>query len=530
VTEPAAALSPQASVAEPSSAPQHTAPTSILLGLLTSVQNAVLPFAAITFSTGGTGLLGAILVGIAIVIVGTVFAYFHWKRLTYTIGAQDIRVESGVLSRAARSVPYERIQDVSLEQKFLARLLGLVAVKFETGAGGGEDLSLAFLTEERGEELRRLVRERRDEAEPAVAHKAGVVQGGDTTAEADGEVLFAMGPRRLFTFGLFEFSLAVFAVLGGLAQYLDMFGDFEVWDPDNWQGLIERYGLDFRQLDRTMQGIGAALGLIALLIVGSLTGMVRVFLREWNFLLERTARGFRRRRGLLTRTDVVMPIHRVQGLSIGTRFIRYRFGWHNLKFVSLARDAGSSSHVVVPFGQIDEIEPVVEAAGFSLPAADTDWHRASSRYRGDAMIIDSIFFFLAAAGFFIAHMIDPATWKPLVGGALFAVGLFAMFAAYYSWRFKRHALGREQIMARDGLLSPETQIATRLKLHSVEIAQGPIARLRGYATLRLGQAGGTFAIPGIPIERAREVRRQVVATIAATDFSRLESQQASLKP
>jgi putative membrane protein len=513
-----------AAASPPAGQPQNTAPTSILVGLIASIQNAVIPVAAITFSTGGAGLIGAIGVGAAIIVVGTAFAYLRWKRLTYTIGAQDIRVESGVLSRAARSVPYERIQDVSLEQKLLARLFGLVAVKFETGAGGGEDLSLAYLTEERGEELRQLIRERRDEQEAGVADEEGAAPA--PKSEERGQTLFAMDTGRLFTFGLFEFSLAVFAVLGAVFQYLDTFADFEIWNPDVWQGWIDEYGIDLATLDTTMQWIGAIGGLAALLIIGSLTGMIRVFLREWGFLLERTARGFRRRRGMFTRTDVVMPIHRVQGIKLGTGFIRYRFGWHNLKFISLAQDAGSSSHVVVPFGQMEEIEPVVNASGFRLPGTDTDWHLASRKYRDDSMVIDSVFFFLIGLGVLAAFLILEHFWLPWIGFALIASGFFGIAAAWYSWQFKRHALSEQQIMARAGLLSPETQIATRLKLHSVEIAQGPLARLRGYATLHLGQAGGTFAIPGVPIERAREVRGHVLETIAATDFSQLESQTA----
>jgi putative membrane protein len=91
-----------------------------------------------------------------------------------------------------------------------------------------------------------------------------------------------------------------------------------------------------------------------------------------------------------------------------------------------------------------------------------------------------------------------------------------------AWRFKRHTMDDAQIMAMSGVLSPSQQIATRVKLHSVEIAQGPISRLRGYATLHLGQAGGVFSIPGVPLERAREVRAKVLETIVATDFSQLE--------
>ena len=35
----------------------------------------------------------------AIVLVGSLFSYIRWKRLTYTVGEQDIRVESGVLTK-----------------------------------------------------------------------------------------------------------------------------------------------------------------------------------------------------------------------------------------------------------------------------------------------------------------------------------------------------------------------------------------------------------------------------------------------
>jgi putative membrane protein len=106
---------------------------------------------------------------------------------------------------------------------------------------------------------------------------------------------------------------------------------------------------------------------------------------------------------------------------------------------------------------------------------------------------------------------------------LIPLGLALIFAASKAWEFHRHAFDADQIMATRGLLSPQTQIATRLKLHSIEIAQGPVGRLRGFATLHFGLAGGEFSIPGVPLDRAREVRREVMATIAATDFSQLEN-------
>lgn len=494
---------------------RRTAPLGIVIGAIGSAQNAIFPAAAAGFGSGigGAGLLIGLGVGLAVIVIGTAFSYVGWRRTTYTIGETDIRVESGVLSRAARSVPYERIQDVSLEAKPLPRLLGLVAVKFETGAGGADDLALTYLTNAEGERLRQLVRERRDdEAAAAIAADPDA----PAAAAETGEVLFRMGQTRLVTFGLFEFSLAVFAVLGGGLQYVDNVTSIDVWNVDLWYGWLKEQGSTVATLGPYAQGLAAVAGLATLLVIGSVTGVVRTLTRDWGFTLTRSPRGFRRQRGLFTRTDVVMPAHRVQGLVIGTGLVRYRFGWHGLSFISLAQDDKEQSHVVAPFAKMEEIAPIVVSAGFRLPGESTPWHRASARHRTDKMVFD--------AGIFAIFAIPAAIFAP-AGLFLIPLGLavIAVAANLYAWEFRRHAIDETQVYVTDGFLSPQQEIATRLKLHSVEIAQGPVARLRGYATVHLGLAGGTFAMRGVPLAEARALRAQVLETIAATDFSRLDA-------
>ena len=140
--------------------PRRTDPRSFAVRAISMLGQLVLPILFGAFAIldeGDLGDLALYFVPLVLVAVGAnmAFAYLRWRRLTYTVGEADIRVESGILSRAARSVPYERIQDVSLEQKPVPRLFGLVEVKFETGAGGGDDLALTFLTQGEGERRNR---------------------------------------------------------------------------------------------------------------------------------------------------------------------------------------------------------------------------------------------------------------------------------------------------------------------------------------------------------------------------------------
>jgi putative membrane protein len=490
----------------------------VVVGIVASLQRAVFPALLVFFGTGldGWSVLMAGFVFVMVIVAGAVGSYIGWRRLTYIVGENDIRVESGILSRAARSVPYERIQDVSLSEPLLARMFGLVEVKFETGAGESEDIALAFLTTEEGERLRQLVRERRDDETAPATHSDASEPASQPAkrSEENASTLFAMRPGRLFIFGLFEFSLAALAVLLGALQYGSSFTDLDPWDLDFWQ---ERFGEQsevITEMGRSAQFSLFLSAMFAIILLGLAAGLFRTFAREWDFLLERTARGFRRRRGLFTRTDVVMPVHRVQALEIGTKLIRYRFGWHSLSFVSLAGDNASSNHQVAPFAKMAEIAPIVAAAGFALPDDRADWQRASTAYRNDKALLDALLW-LAITGV-VAVFAPPGLFLIPLGIAVIMVA-----ANLYAWEFRRHALDAKQLYAVRGVFAPQSQIATRLKLHSAEISQGPLGRLRGYATLNLGLAGGEFLIAGLPVERARELRRAVMETITATDFAHI---------
>ena len=506
--------------APPSQEPEgrRTSPLSLAARGLQAIQQAIFPVIAFIFFTRDENLGMPIILGVMalIVLASLGMAYLAWTRFTYTVGVDDIRVESGILSRAARSVPYERIQDVSLEQALIPRLLGLVEVRFETGAGGGEDLKLAYLAEGEGDRLRELVRARRDGA--AISSGTGGDPGSDDSAVSPAQepahTVFAMNPDRLVVFGLFEFSLAIVAVIGGLAQQFEFLLPFELWDFDGWEERLAGPGAQMAGLGPLAQVIAAAVGLGTLIVLGITTGLVQVFLRDWNFLLERTAKGFRRRRGLLTKTDVVMPAHRVQALRIGTRLLRRLFGWHDLKFISLAQDAGSASHVVAPFAKLEEIAPIVAEAGFDMPSDDLDWQRSSRKYRFDSMAIAAVFILPLS-------IIPIALDRPLFALIPVAVTAVSVMAELIKWHFARNAIDIRQLYRRTGWLAPGTTIAHRVKLHSAEIKQGPIARRRGYATLHLGLAGGALAVEGIPLERAKTLRAAILESIAGTDFSQL---------
>lgn len=496
----------------PESGPFRTEFRGCYVNAVRSMGQLALPLVVGIYTIGSIATGSIVLVPLAGAFVSAMlgFSILAWWRRTYITGPEDIRLEQGIVSRSARSVPFERIQDVSVEQKFLARLFGLAEVRFETGAGGKDEILLTYVTLHEAERLRELVRARKDGESLAVG------AAGEELPAAPPPPLFAMDNRRVVTFGLFSFSLVVFAVLFGAVSQFEALLPFEMWDWNAWLSFLEGHEKDLEGIG-PFGGIVAAIGLVLFVaLLGVITGIVLTFSREYGFTLERTPKGFRRRRGLFNKTDVVLPVHRVQAARIESRLIRKRFGWYSLEFVSLAQDTKqSSNHAIAPFAKLDEIWPVAHAAGIELPSDELDWHRPTlAPWVAQALVVGGALILWGTIYSAIVRSALPSA----IGLALAAA---AGLANYFAWRRHRHASDDVQLYVETGRLAPRLAIAQQVKLQSVEIVQGPLARKYGYATVNLGLAGGKLDIPNIPLAEARALRQEIVDKMAAVDFAQL---------
>ncbi len=491
--------------------------SGLLVGFVSGLPQLVFPMVAAIFGVRKADNPVLIPIVIAVVLLFSLFfRWLAWLRFQYFVGEHDIRVEKGILNRTARSIPYERIQDVSIEQKPLARMMGLGEVKFETGGGDGDDAKLSFVTLAEANRLRALIRSRK--AGIAVAAPADV----PAHVEEDAHPIFAMDGKRVFVFGLYSFSLVIFAVLGGLAQQFDFLLPFDFWDFKHWIGLAEERGVSVNQIN----GVGLFAQLIlafgaitSLIFIGFATGVVRTILREHGFRLDQTAKGFRRRRGLFTLTDVIMPTHRVQAALVQTGPFRKRRGWHSLKFVSLAQDSKQeANYVAAPFATLDEVWRIAQAAAIAAPDGDERLQLGAVKHWLTQLlfIVPMLLTAMAALVIFADAPIGRTTLLLLLlvlPGALF----------WLDWRQYRFGLDDRQLYVKRGWWRQQMTIAPQVKVQSVEIAQGPLSRRQGLASLRFGIAGGTMEMIALPLATAVAIRDAVMEKVAAVDYSAIRS-------
>jgi putative membrane protein len=286
-----------------------------------------------------------------------------------------------------------------------------------------------------------------------------------------------MDGRRLLLAGLFNFSLFYLAAIFGAAfQYFDQLIEPILGDPDRWllpsREQAARYGVYVT--------LAAGLAIVLLSIV---TGLLRTIARDYRFRLSLAPNGFRRRRGLLTLSEVLIPIARVQVAILETGIVRKPLGWWSLDLQTLSADAHQSGQQdAAPFARIEEILPILERAGIDQLPPEDSYLRVSRRsvlrrYLAGAAP-------LALASLFAALLAPVALLLlvPILLGSILVIPL---------WRRHRYSLGEHSLFVREGLFRPRLWIMPYHRMQSVSVRRGPLQRRLRLATLEVDTAGAS---------------------------------------
>lgn len=449
-------------------------PATLAIRAIDRLPQLVLGLPAAAYFIGDSGIFVALVLAVAGLAASMLFAFIYWRRFTYWVGAEQLVIESGIVNRNRRTIPFDRIQDISLEQKLLARFFGVSIVRIETGSSGGDEGELNCVSRAEADHLRDRIR----------AYRAGNTGSAEFIEESAAEeppTLYAMSFGRLIIAGLFNFSLIFLAILGGVWQYLGSYLSVDYFDPSRWIG-------DYRE-----QAIGlvSALSVVSLvmllLVVGVVTGLARTISRDFGFTLTRTETGLRRRRGLFTRTDVVIPLRRVQAGIVSTGVFKRLFGWRGLAVQSLGSDGDSGAHhVVAPLAKPDDLTPVLEELDLPVPPPAGDFTRVSAKLIWRSWLEDGI----ALA---IVVLIASFFWSGWPWLLLLAP--YLLIAPVLQYRAHGYCFEEDILFVRRGFWKPRVTILPLAKAQSVTLVRGLTQQGFGLATLAIGTAGASHATP-----------------------------------
>lgn len=467
--------------------PRRLHPGTIVLRIVTKAPQQIAGLIALAAATSRAGIWPMLGIVTVLLIGAGAFTWVKWRSFTYLIDSGELVIADGILRRKRRSIPFDRIQDVSIDQKLLARLFGLARVRIETGGGEADEATLDSVSLAEAARLREVLRGGGTMAVPSVL-----------PAEPARDTVFAMSPRRVLTMGLFGFSLVWVGLLfAGLNQVGDVIG----W---NWIDVRDWAGVARQEAIALATPLFAAMAAVVALAVGAVSGVVRTVLIEYGFRLEREGDRLRRVRGLTTRTEVVVSLRRIQLALIERGMVSGRLGWSGLRFQTLGgSDDACGRQSVAPFARDEEVARVLAAAGYApfdpLPLRPVAFGHVlrTGLVRGGLPLIGVI-----VAMFFL----------PLAGLALLLVPI-PIALALLARRHHRYAIVGDTLQVMRGVLSRQIWIVPLARIQAVSVRRSPLQRLLGLATVHVDTAGAKgLGRPNI-VDVAIKDAEQLTATL-----------------
>lgn len=404
---------------------------------------------------------------------GGVYGFASWLRTKFWIEADELRVDTGVLSRQSRRIRIDRLQGIDIVQPFVARLFGLAELRMDVAGGSAREGSLAFLPLSEAKRLREVLLLRRDavRGDPSTSPAStGREPVGERPTDADQagpgwDRVLATVPIRLLLLSLLISTESVALVVVGAAVVVSL------------------------TLASELLGASALLPVLG----GIALVQFRKFSANYRFTVSETAAGLQVRRGLFDLNVQTLALARLQGVVVSEPVMWRRLGWARLDvsiagYGSTGENDGPAPSTVLPVGDRDVVMRLTRHV------LDVDPERIR-----------------------LSPPPPAARWVSPVGRHFMGAGA-----------------SPEVVVSRDGWLTRRTHVVPHARIQSLRIRQGPWQRRFGLADLVVDSPPGpadarvrhrTAEDIRFILEREIEVCREARAGLSPTKQDRQDRRE-----
>jgi putative membrane protein len=411
------------------------------------------------------------------------WAFVRWWRTTFDIGEHGITMHSGVLWRQTKSAPPERLQQIDVVRKLRHQALGVSMVTIEFA---GDQIALECLSTADAERVKATLESlRRRHIAAATTGMSATSSGSVMQPPPPPETTLLTLPPRLLMIGGITGAGLVTVPLAALAIF---------------EQLDELPGLRDVGDSAVESASGAGLGAAAV-VIGVVVAMAAVLaisagvfvLRYHAYTLARRGGDIVLRHGLLDRRSSVIPMARVQAVTLHQSVLRRRLGLAALNATTAAvisREGVGTAGQLLPIARLDDAEglehTLLGAAPPQLLAHPPAAQRRAIIRRGLVLLPPTM----------VAWLLQPVAGlvvTPLAGLAAVAWG---------RWWYRHLASGRDDrlVTSTSGALLWQRRSGLLGKAQAMRTSASPMQRRAGLVTVFADVAGGSpVRIPDLAV-------------------------------
>ena len=449
------------------------------------LQSFLIPLAALAFTLRDGRLLPVLGV---LLVAGLSLVVLEWHRFTYRVVDGQLVIERGVLQRATRILPLDRIRGVDVTAPLLHRCFGLVRVEIEAAAGGGAkaELTLPAVRPQAAEELRRRV----------------VLERSSDGLDQAPPIVYRATPGLLVAGGLtsWTYLLAPVAALGVVSNLVD----------DLPGGLDERLRGEAATLapETLAAGLLTAAGVLALAAALAALGSLLV---DGGFTLVDEGERLVAQRGLLTRRVVTLDRTRVRGYDVRDGVLRRPFGLCAVRAVVAGIGArGRGRTTLAPVIERRRAGRLLSRLDQAGPGPSDELERHPRAARSRRIVRAVIVPLVAALGLGVAGY----PWPAGVAVMLVAGGVWLGVDRY---RQLGHRVAPTRVVIREGSVSRRWTVFDPDAIVAYELRRSPFQARVGLCTvvLHLGDGAGSRRLLDVSEAQARSALASISPRVLA---------------
>ncbi len=403
--------------------------------------------------------------------------YFYQFRVT----GDTVDIQAGIIQKTQINLPFERIQNVKLEQPLYYRFTDHVMVQLDTAGSSRDEAQLVALSRSQAEALQHAI---------YAAHSITTITQ-DTIASDIDDVTDAIPSERLLN----RRSVGDLLIYGISNNRVWVFlaATTPFWDNalERISGRLETLGVDVLQyFDPTQQSLSwlvvLALGIVLLVVtIMGLLSVAGAMLSFFDYSLVQRGERYIQRCGLFTRHEVSMKLSRLQWVQLQQSWLDRVFGRCNVRFEQIQApraDLAEAGRIMIPAVTPMDAQALLAEALPEQRLAEVVFQPIDWR-------------FLIRPALFCLVMVGLSQWllrpdSPLLANVVLLIGAWVGGLIVLRWRRWGYALDSQFLYIRKGLIGVNYYCLPIFKVQQVSYAQSWWLQRKNLCHVRLVFASG----------------------------------------
>lgn len=461
-------------------------PFTLLYRFLMSLPNIALPVIFVMYGGNSNDWM---YIGISaflgiFVLPSILLNYFYFD---YSITDEEVVIRSGILSKKERHIKIDRIQNISITQNFLHKILRIAKVQLETAGDSTTEGVLDSVSLQDSELIREIVRNYQhykteetvnvNSSEELIANKKPIIE------QEEENVIFSMSLWDTIKYGALRFRPIV---LVASAWIFSMFSQFNPNWTEELEIILESGYKDYwNQLDIFTIILYATLAIFTVLLFSWIIDILLTVNTYFKFKLTSERGKLMTSQGLFSSQKGAIPLKKLQMLVIKSNPITRKLNFYRLDLQTAGFGGGdgnkAKSETAIPFAKLDQIKGIINSIrDVELPEVFT---KVSPKTIRRAVVKYLVFSIPVGFALFIAF---ESYWILLILIPIIGV------AAFIRYQYRGYHVANNQIIVKQGFWFQKISVIPIEKIQTLHKSSSYFQRRLGLATVEIDTAATVY--------------------------------------